>query len=85
MMARMIKREAETVPAVREYLRIRYAARSAAYPRSPWRRLVERLDAGEPVLVYGWQLQPAVPGLVRDVQYEVGADGSIEVERTPLA
>lgn len=82
-MARMIKREVETVPAVRAYLRDRYAVRAVKYPRSPWARLVERLDAGEPVLAYGWQLQRAVPGLVRDAQYAVGADGSVEAERTP--
>lgn len=52
--------------------------------RSPWPRLVAQLEAGEPVVVYAYQLpREARAGLEPGGRVLVDADGTVEPVRWP--
>ena len=44
---------------------------------SPWPRMIEALEAGESVDVYGWEICKYRPGIDSQTRYRVHADGTV--------
>lgn len=65
---------------VRDRLRVRFAALADRFPGmrpNQYQWYVDQLDAGERVIVRGWQLGRGVPGVEQHGLYEVAADNTI--------
>ena len=77
-MARYVKAERRT-DGVREALRARYQRLADRYPMpgEPWTRKIADLDAGEPVIVSGWELHHSLPEVDRNTVYTVDAAGNL--------